>query len=246
MDFNFDFDPANPHKIFLTPQLKQALEILIMSTHELYNYAYRQIEINPALEISTEDESTCESGLVTTVEQVDWEHEVLSGHDTLDEDGGYAERNNGTIAERTASRPNLREFIPYIICDVSVKGIRNNFEVILNEDAFPNLKISKCFMDIMAQDTSPDTRKFIQDRINRAKWLIKCIEKRKSILRRITEYITRSMPEFFSKGRDFLKPLKIDGAVVQLNLPEYVFKAAIINKYLQCRWGSFEMKAFFD
>lgn len=50
MDYNTYFTPIRSQKLLLTPQLKQALDLLEMNSLELQNYIEQQIEVNPALE----------------------------------------------------------------------------------------------------------------------------------------------------------------------------------------------------
>ncbi|MFZ5988297.1 MAG: RNA polymerase factor sigma-54 [Bacillota bacterium] len=52
MDFYFDLSLVQSQKIILTPQLRQALEILKMNSQELSEYIQNEMETNPALEIS--------------------------------------------------------------------------------------------------------------------------------------------------------------------------------------------------
>lgn len=52
MDFNFDLSLVQSHKIILTPQLRQAFEILKMNSRELIEYIEEEMETNPALEVN--------------------------------------------------------------------------------------------------------------------------------------------------------------------------------------------------
>ncbi|RCX10518.1 RNA polymerase RpoN-/SigL-like sigma 54 subunit [Anaerobacterium chartisolvens] len=56
MNLYFDFNLAQSPKILMTPQLRQALEILKMNSQELFEYVEEQLEVNPALEMQ-EDEN---------------------------------------------------------------------------------------------------------------------------------------------------------------------------------------------
>ncbi|NLD47052.1 MAG: RNA polymerase factor sigma-54 [Clostridiaceae bacterium] len=53
MDFYFDLSLIQSQKIILTPQLRQALEILKMNSQELTSYIQNEMETNPAMEISS-------------------------------------------------------------------------------------------------------------------------------------------------------------------------------------------------
>ncbi len=60
MDFNFDLSLVQSHKIILTPQLRQAFEILKMNSGELIEYIEAEVEINPALEVNSAETKTKE------------------------------------------------------------------------------------------------------------------------------------------------------------------------------------------
>lgn len=53
MDFYFDLSLIQSQKIILTPQLRQAIEILKMNSQELSEHILREMETNPALEMSS-------------------------------------------------------------------------------------------------------------------------------------------------------------------------------------------------
>lgn len=55
LDFDFDLRLVQSHKIILTPQLRQAFEILKMNSRELAEYIEAEMEINPALEVNPND-----------------------------------------------------------------------------------------------------------------------------------------------------------------------------------------------
>ena len=50
MEFTVDLGKFRSQKLLLTPQLKQAIEILEMDSRELYQYVVNQLDTNPALE----------------------------------------------------------------------------------------------------------------------------------------------------------------------------------------------------
>jgi len=53
LDFYFDLSLIQSQKIILTPQLRQAIEILKMNSQELSEYILREMETNPALEMNS-------------------------------------------------------------------------------------------------------------------------------------------------------------------------------------------------
>lgn len=136
--------------------------------------------------------------------------------------------------------------ISYILSDAVVKRIKDKFIVLINESAFPDLNISDYYNKIMLKDVKKDTKAFIQDNINSAKWLIKCIEKRKITIKDMVELIISRQKEFFEKGKKHLKKIRLEDAGKELNIHESILRDALNGKYLQCQWGSCELKEFFN
>lgn len=53
MELNFDFSLVQSQKLLLTPQLKQALEVLGMTSQELFDHVEKQLEINPVIDVNS-------------------------------------------------------------------------------------------------------------------------------------------------------------------------------------------------
>ena len=59
MEFAVDLNLIRSQKLLLTPQLKQAIEILEMDSRELFQYVDDQLDTNPALEEASAGSRTC-------------------------------------------------------------------------------------------------------------------------------------------------------------------------------------------
>jgi len=133
----------------------------------------------------------------------------------------------------------------YLLPDIFIRKIRNAFEAVLNEEAIPVVNIDKYYRHMSSLETSPETKKFIQRRINNAIWLIKCIEQRKTLLKRLGEYIASVQKDFFENGQAFKRAVSIKQAASELGVDKELVSIAAEGKYVNCRWGDFEMKYFF-
>lgn len=81
MDFAMDFYPVRSQKLLLTPHLKQALDILRMSSQELQRYVEEQAESNPLIEIVTGEEGALDDTQADTAENPEWEEEASAAID---------------------------------------------------------------------------------------------------------------------------------------------------------------------
>jgi len=137
------------------------------------------------------------------------------------------------------------EEIKYVNPDIIVKKLKDKFEVLINEDSVTPLKISTYYKKMITEDISSETRKFIQNKIDSALWVIKCIEERKNTVRKISECIVNKQLDFFDKGKRYLKPLNMKTVAKETGMHESTVSRAVNGKYLQCTWGIFELKYFF-
>lgn len=133
-----------------------------------------------------------------------------------------------------------------IVPDVYAKKTENKFEVSVNQDSIPQLGISKYYLRILEDELNKESEKFIQNKINTANWLIKCIDMRQTITKKAAEYIVRNQLEFLEKGKKYIKQLSLRSAAEECSLHEHILKQILEDKYLQCSWGNFEMKFFFN
>lgn len=84
MDFNIDLGLVQSQKVVLTPQLKQALEILEMNSQDLFEYVEEELETNPVLEIDDGEEYQEADDKLFYSENKDRERKVLYDVGTSD------------------------------------------------------------------------------------------------------------------------------------------------------------------
>lgn len=364
MDFYFDLNLIQSQKIILTPQLKQALEILKMNSQELTEYVQNEAETNPALDIFPDFSNSQEQILPLTLETKEYfekndeiidfinnnvvdklalnmslkdylliqlntvklsESEMKIAEYLIDniDDNGYLTitlsevmsflnytinkiekvlkvlqafkpsgvcarslkeclmiqlehmgikdekieniiRNhlnhladnkisliakvNGLTKEQVIEIYKLiktlepkpgREFygggeIKYTIPDVIVQKNNEYFEVYVNEDALPNISINSYYKSLLHEDINIEAKKFIQSKIDKVNWLIKCFEQRKYALLKISSCVVDKQKEFFKNGKKNIKPLTIKEVAREVSVHETTVARAISGKYIQC------------
>ncbi len=139
------------------------------------------------------------------------------------------------------------EHAPYIIPEVKVEYIDGKYEVILLENNnFPQLHISSFYRRIISEKNSdPQTRQYIQRKIESARWLIDAIEQRRSTLYKVAVKIVEMQKEFLDEGIFHLKTLKMQEVADAIGIHVSTVSRAIAHKYMQTPQGIFEMKFFF-
>lgn len=135
----------------------------------------------------------------------------------------------------------------YIIPDIYVFQVGDDFEIVLNEDGLPKLRINSYYRDMLRDGSVPDsTKEYIQDKLRSAIWLIKSIHQRHRTIYRVTESIMKFQREFLEKGIKYLKPLILRDVAEDLQMHESTISRVTTNKYVHTPQGVFELKFFFN
>ncbi|GFN22722.1 RNA polymerase factor sigma-54 [Thermanaeromonas sp. C210] len=136
--------------------------------------------------------------------------------------------------------------VRYIIPDAIVERVGSEYVVLINDVAAPRLRINPHYKALLHQDCCDSrTRKFIEDRLNAAAWIIRSVEQRRLTLYRVISCIVEEQREFMEKGIKYLKPLTMRQVADKLGLHESTVSRATANKYVQTPQGLFELKFFF-
>ena len=136
----------------------------------------------------------------------------------------------------------------YIVPDIYVHKIGDNFHVVLNEDGLPKLKLNALYRDVLAKsrDVAKDTREYVQERVRAALWLIKSIHQRQRTIFKVMESIVRFQREFFDRGIAYLRPLNLRDVADDIGMHESTVSRVTTNKYCHTPQGIFELKYFFN
>lgn len=140
------------------------------------------------------------------------------------------------------------ETIPYIIPDVYVYKIGDEYAVVLSEDGLPKLRINRYYRDILREpaQSAGEAKEYINEKIRSALWLIKSIHQRQRTIYRVTKSIVRFQREFLDKGVSCLKPMILKDVAVDVDMHESTISRVTSNKYVHTPQGIFELKYFFN
>jgi RNA polymerase sigma-54 factor len=134
----------------------------------------------------------------------------------------------------------------YVLPDVSVDKVDDDYSVSLNGDQVPHLRISKTYKELMTQGTNAtDVRDYIREKIRSGKFLIKSIHQRQQTILNIANEIVKRQHEFLENGSAFLKPMTMAQIADTVGVHETTVSRAISGKYMATPQGVFEMKYFF-
>jgi RNA polymerase sigma-54 factor len=136
----------------------------------------------------------------------------------------------------------------YISPDIYVFKVGDEYEIVLNEDGLPKLKINAYYRDILTSKEALEdgTKQYIQDKLKSAAWLIKSIHQRQRTIYRVTSSIVHFQREFLDKGITHLKPLVLRDVAEDIQMHESTISRVTTNKYVHTPQGVFELKYFFN
>lgn len=136
----------------------------------------------------------------------------------------------------------------YIVPDVYVYKMGDEYVIMLNDDGLPRLRVSSYYKDVMKKDAhaSAETKDYIQNKVRSATWLIKSIQQRQRTIYRTVESLVRFQKDFFEKGVGHLRPLILRDVAEDIEMHESTISRVTTNKYMHTPQGTFELKYFFN
>jgi len=125
----------------------------------------------------------------------------------------------------------------YIIPDIYVYKIADEFHIVLNDDGLPRLRINGLYRDVLAKKdpiVPKATKDYVHAKVRSALWLIKSIPQRQRPLYKVMESI------------NYLKPLNLRDVADDIEMHESTVSRVTTNKYVHTPQGIFELKYFFN
>lgn len=136
----------------------------------------------------------------------------------------------------------------YIVPDVFVYKLANEYVITLNDEGLPQLRVSNIYKKILRKGRKvPDkTRKYVEEKLRSAVWLIKSIQQRQRTLYNVAKSIVTFQRDFLDKGISHLKPLTLMDVANDISMHESTISRVTTNKYMHTPQGIFELKFFFN
>jgi len=131
--------------------------------------------------------------------------------------------------------------------DVAFVKAGDTYQVIMNEDGLPQLRLSHHYRRLLGEDsTTREVRNYVKERFTSAIQLIKNIEQRKQTIVRVCEAIIRRQNEFLDRGIDFLRPMMIKEVAEEVGVHPSTVSRAVASKYAYTPQGVYELRYFFS
>ncbi|MHC4743651.1 MAG: RNA polymerase factor sigma-54 [Planctomycetota bacterium] len=121
------------------------------------------------------------------------------------------------------------------------------YTVRMADSGLPGLRVSN-YYSRMARDESVgrNTKKFLQNNIRSAQWIIDAIEQRKNTLLRVTRAIVKYQKDFFEKGQLYLHPLPMSKVADEVGVHLATVSRAVAGKHMQYAGSVLPLRKFFS
>ncbi len=121
------------------------------------------------------------------------------------------------------------------------------YSVKLADSGLPHLRVNNYYAK-MAKDVqvSEKTRKFLQNNLRSAQWIMDAIEQRKNTLLKVTQAVVKYQKDFFEKGQLYLRPLPMSKVAEDVGVHLATVSRAVAGKYVRCPWGILPLRKFFS
>ncbi len=138
----------------------------------------------------------------------------------------------------------------YVIPDVYVVKVEDQYVAALNEEGLPQLRISPVYRRLLdkagaGQEQNDETRAYVKDKFRSALWLIKSVDQRQKTIHKVATSIINFQREFLDQGIEYLRPLVLRDVANDIGMHESTVSRVVNNKYMHTPQGVFELKYFF-
>ncbi|HEU4938320.1 MAG TPA: RNA polymerase factor sigma-54 [Vicinamibacterales bacterium] len=139
----------------------------------------------------------------------------------------------------------------YVIPDVYVVKVEDQYVAALNEEGLPQLRISPVYRRLLDKtgagggEQNDETRAYVKDKFRSALWLIKSVDQRQKTIHKVATSIINFQREFLDHGIEYLRPLVLRDVANDIGMHESTVSRVVNNKYMHTPQGVFELKYFF-
>jgi len=135
-----------------------------------------------------------------------------------------------------------------IIPDLIVERVGGEYVVLHNDRNVPQLRINPSYRSLVKRgsSSSKDTKKYISQKLEQARWLLNAINQRRHTMVKVMGAIIEEQSEFFEKGVEFLRPLIMEDIARRVDMNVATISRVSNGKYVQTPHGVFEIKFFFN
>lgn len=127
-----------------------------------------------------------------------------------------------------------RESPEYIIPDVIITRQHNQWEIRLNDGWMGEYRYNEYYIRMMREAKDPELAAYFKEKLERARFIVNCVEQRRSTIIRIVEAVLELQKDYF-ENRGQLQPMSMSDVAKKVDMHVSTVSRAVKGKYLQYR-----------
>ena len=140
-----------------------------------------------------------------------------------------------------------RDTEKYIVPDFYIYKVGEEFQIQLNRD-IPRIRVSGYYRSLLQgrERLAPEVKKYIKEKIEAAGRIIKCLQEREEMVKKVITKIVEHQGEFLEKGLKYIKPLRLRDVAEAVGVHESTVSRVTSRRYAYTPRGTIELRSFFS
>jgi RNA polymerase sigma-54 factor len=134
----------------------------------------------------------------------------------------------------------------YIIPDVFVVKRNDKWQIELNTDSIPKLRINSLYAGMIKRGSNSKDNTYLKENLHEARWFLKSLQSRHDTLMKVANCIVERQQEFFEHGEEAMKPMVLRSIAESIEMHESTISRVTTRKYMHTPRGIYEFKYFFS
>jgi RNA polymerase sigma-54 factor len=136
--------------------------------------------------------------------------------------------------------------VEYVIPDVFVSKIKDQWIVTLNPEIAPKLRVNPYYSGLIKRADNSQDNVSMKNHLQEARWFIKSLYSRNETMLRVAKSIVEKQGDFFEHGAIAMRPMVLRDIAEELELHESTISRVTTQKYMHTPQGVIEFKYFFS
>jgi len=134
----------------------------------------------------------------------------------------------------------------FIVPDVFVRQRSGRWQVELNPDALPKVRINPYYASLVRRADNSTDNNALKSHLQEARWFLKSLQSRSETLLKVATSIVERQRAFLEHGDEAMKPMVLHDVAEAVGMHESTISRVTTRKYMHTPRGIYELKYFFS
>ncbi len=134
----------------------------------------------------------------------------------------------------------------YIVPDVYVFKKGGTWQVELNPESIPKLRINSMYANMIKRGNNSRDNNYLRDNLQEARWFLKSLQSRHETLLKVANCIVERQHGFLDFGEEAMRPMVLRSIAETIEMHESTVSRVTTRKYMHTPRGIYEFKYFFS